>query len=82
MTKLQFTVEYGWDAHISAGYDPKVYQSPEEAVEAQGVRFHPDFDSVVRREVGTVEWRYSSEDQKYDRAEKIQQYREAHNGEG
>ena len=77
---LEYTIERGWDQWTFAGYLPSTHSTPEEAIEACGVTFHPDFDSVVRREVGTEKWEYSEEDQKYDRAQKIDEYRAAKKG--
>jgi len=74
---LEYTIEIGWDAHVHAGYANYVTSTPEEAIDLRGTDFHPDCDSVVRREVGTEQWTYHPDDQKFDRAEKVAEYRAA-----
>lgn len=74
---LEYTIEVGWDAHTLAGYASYVTETPEEAIERRGTWFHPDFDSVVRREVGTDRWEYHAEDQVFDYQQKLEEYRAA-----
>lgn len=71
---FEYTIEIGFDAHVSAGYEDYVTSTPEEAIERRGTNFHPDFDDVVRREVGTKKWYYFPEDQVYDRSQKLAEY--------
>lgn len=78
MTEYEYTIERGWDAHTHMAYDPDVYSTPEAALTAAGASFHPDADCVVRREVGSTVWGYWEEDQTYDRATKLAEYREAY----
>lgn len=74
---LEYTIEMGWDQWTHAGYMPGAYASPEEALAARGSNFHPDFDSVVRREVGTEKWSYHNEDQRFNRKQKLAEYQAA-----
>ncbi|UDL16003.1 hypothetical protein QEH42_gp215 [Microbacterium phage Pumpernickel] len=78
---LEYTIQIGYDSHVSAGYAKYVTSTPEEAIALRGTKFHPDFDVVVRREVGTTEWTYEREDQKYDYRQKIGEYRQANHEE-
>ena len=74
---LEYTIEVGYDTHVSAGHESYVASTPEEAIERRGTNFHPDFNCVVRREIGTTQWHYYPEDQVYNYSEKLKQYREA-----
>lgn len=64
--ELEYTIEIGFDNHVSAGYASYVTSTPEEAIDLRGSNFHPDCDSVVRREVGTETWTYHPDDPFYD----------------